>query len=241
MTDNTVAALVDGAALLSWEHQLHLAELLEGTDSWGFDADNQVLSFSGVRDLTCSAVHLLGTAAAGDDTWMWSWANPSRFQWPEAVFHVATQVGEAGQARGIRDLATPTLAFTALPGSPDSPRAAAGVVLDAVKPLAGIWTSFIGEVGPGTWAAFLVDHPGVQPPPPEPERILRVVQESLNLAHITDRYASLTSYAAHRGLTTSSDPDRTRLVMAGDELTIDIGFDDLGRVSGISGALGPTR
>ena len=100
----TFLELQDDAALLSFEHQLHLAETI-GQHAWETDLAAPRFSFTGQHPVTCSRVHLLGSAAPGPKSWLWSWANP--FSYREEVLELAQFVrdfGETGSKTLIRSV-----------------------------------------------------------------------------------------------------------------------------------------
>jgi hypothetical protein len=111
----TLVDVLDDAALLSLEHQIHLAELL-GEHGWSVDLPKERFTFTGDHPVDCTAVHLLGTAAPGPRSWLWSWANPAGYG--AGVVGLAESVRQFGQAHGLAELATPEVPFHALPGDP---------------------------------------------------------------------------------------------------------------------------
>ncbi|MEV0612923.1 DUF6882 domain-containing protein [Nonomuraea sp. NPDC050404] len=228
----TFANLLDDAALLSLEHQVHLEEVL-ADHAWHVDLRQQHFEFTGSRTITCTAFHLLGSAAPGPGTWLWAWANPTGF--PEAVVAASARLRDFGRQYGIEELASAEVPFGALPGSPAEPHLAAGLLTEAAKAVTGHWTSYTGDAGGGTRAAFLVEHPDFQLPPPEPARVMRVIQQALAGLPLTDHRRALHSYAAKRGLGAEFDRDRARLTGPGFEAVAD--FDALGRVAGIKASL----
>ncbi|MFI7614562.1 DUF6882 domain-containing protein [Nonomuraea terrae] len=228
----TFGHLLDDAGLLALEHQLHLEEVL-GNHSWHADLQQPLFGFTGDRTITCTGFHLLGTAAPDLGTWLWAWANPSDF--PDAVVAAAKGLRDFGHQHGILELVSPEVPFAALPGSPTQPHLVAGLMTDAAKAVTGIWTSYQGDAGGGTRAAFLVQHPDFQLPAPEPARVMRVIQQGLVGLTLHDRRRALHSYATRRGLGADVGRDQGRLSGPGLEAVID--FDELGRVSGIKATL----
>ncbi|MFI7639267.1 DUF6882 domain-containing protein [Nonomuraea sp. NPDC049400] len=228
----TLANLLDDAAILSLEHQLHLEEVL-GEHNWSVDLQEQRFEFTGSRTITCTRFHLLGSAAPGPDSWLWAWANPSGF--PEALTALSGTLRDFGQQYGIAELASAEVPFGALPGSPADPAFAAAILTEAAKAVSGHWTAYNGDAGGGTRVAFLVEHPEFQLPAPEPARIMRVLQQALTLPLLTDHRRAVHSYAVRRGLGVSSGPDRLTLTGPGFEALVE--FDPLGRVGNISATL----
>ncbi|GAA4632616.1 hypothetical protein GCM10023196_066730 [Actinoallomurus vinaceus] len=230
----TFANLLDDAAIFSLEHQLHLGDVL-GEHSWHADLQAHLFEFTGSRPLTCTGLHLLGSAAPGPRSWLWGWANPSGF--PEPVTALSATLRDFGQQHGIAELASAEVPFDALPGSPTEPAQAVGILTDAAKAVSANWTSYNGPVGGGTRAAFLIEHPDFQLPPPEPARVMHVIQQALSGLWITDHRRALHAYAVRRRLGAAFSPDGTKLTITGPGLEAVIDFDQYGRVANINASL----
>ncbi|GAA3655570.1 hypothetical protein GCM10022224_018390 [Nonomuraea antimicrobica] len=231
-TSLTFADLLDDAALLSLEHQLHLEEVL-GSHNWNVDLQQQRFEFTGARTITCTAFHLLGSAAPGPASWLWAWANPSGF--PEPVVAASASLRDFGLQHGIAELASAEVPFSVLPGSPAEPARAAGLLTEVAKAVTGRWTSYSGEAGGGTRAAFLVEHPDFRLPPPEPARVMRVIQQALAGLPLTDHRRALHSYAVKRGLSADFGAQQAGLAGPGFEAVVE--FDEHGRVAGIKATM----
>jgi hypothetical protein len=230
MTDTlTLDAIVDDAAFLSLEHQLHLADLAEqlGEHRWDVDLNSRVLTLTGQHTLH-TTVHLLGTASESAGSWLWGWANPSGFS-PE-VTETSARVAEFGRGHGIPELAGEEVPLLADTGAR---------LTDAAKAITGHWTSYSGEVGPGTRAYFLIDAPELALPAPSTPRTLRVVAESLGLGLVSDHRRALASYGRLRGLSaTNGDDATTRMLLPDGDVAVS--FDHLGRIANLSGQPGPS-
>jgi hypothetical protein len=230
----TLVNVLDDSALLSLEHQLHLAELL-GEHSWQVDLQQPKMEFTGERPITCTRFHLLGSAAPGPASWLWAWANPSGFN-PE-VTGLSTAVRDFGQQHGMPELAEAEVPFAGLPGGPADPIGVAGVLADAAKPISNCWTSYTGDAGGGTRVAFLIEHPSFELPAPEPARIMRVLQQGLAELTITDHRRAVHGYAVRRGLGAQFTPDYAHLALTGPGFTATVDFDHLGRIGNINAQL----
>ncbi len=200
--------LVDDAALLSLEHQIHLSEVV-GEHNWQVDLKTPEFSFTGEHPLTCTRMHLLGSAAPGPRSWLWAWANPSGFH-PDASA-LSSSLGDWGRQNGVTLLGEAEVPFDALPGRPDDPNTHAGWLIEAAKALTGLYTHYTGPVGGGTRAAFLIEHPDFELPAPEPARVMRILQQGLAEQQLTDHRRALHSYAVRRGLTATLNVDLTVL------------------------------
>jgi hypothetical protein len=226
------AGLCDDATFLSLEHQMHLTDVL-GEHEWRVNLDTPSFSVTGDHPLTCTAVHLLGTAAPGPRSWLWSWANPSGFA--PAVTALAEWLCGFGKQHGIAELTTAELPFADLPGAPDDAAGAAWALVNAAKAASGRWTCYTPDGGDGTYLAFLIEHPDFALPPPQKIQVMRILREGLLLG-ITDHRRAVHSYAAGRGLDIAWTEGSATLLGQ----SINVAFDALGRVSSISGALSPS-
>lgn len=231
----TFTELLDDAALLSFEHQLRLAEVL-GDHSWRVDLAAQVFGFTGARPRTCTRFHLIGSAAPKPRSWLWGWANPTGYAKP--LLGLGEYVRDFGVRNGIRELAEPEIAFGELPGAPEDPISVARMFVEAAKIVGGSWTSYTGDAGGGTRATFLVEHPEFVLPAPEPARVMRVLQQSLLELTLDDHRRAFHSYATRRGLSSVFDADATVLTIRGPGLTATVHFGLDGRVDDISASLG---
>jgi hypothetical protein len=92
--------------------------------------------------------------------------------------------------------------------------------------IADNWTGYTCELGGGTWAAFIVEHPEFRLPPATPERVMRVLRTFVTKppAGITDHRRALQSYAVRRGLGVDFDGDQARSQVTLPGLEVVIGF-----------------
>ncbi|MFE3192192.1 DUF6882 domain-containing protein [Nocardia sp. NPDC059240] len=230
----TLANVLDDAALLSFEHQMHLSEVL-GEHSWNVNLAERRFEFQcAERTLVCTGMHLLGSAAPGPQSWLWSWANPSGY--PDDVVAVATSMREFGAQQGIPELATAEVPFIAF-GPEIEPHQVSWTMMELAKPISGHWTSYQGNVGSGTFAAFLVEHPELQLPPPSGPRLIRVISQGLAELALTDHRRAVHSYLTRRGLAVEFAPDGGSLRFEAPTVNGTIDFDQYGRVSGINGGM----
>lgn len=233
----TFAQLQDDAALLSFEHQLHLSETI-GEHAWEATLDRPRFAFTGDHPLVVSRFHLLGSAAPGPGSWLWSWANPSGY--PEEITALADGVRRYGEEHGIPELASPEVPFAALPGSPTEPALAAALMTEAAKAVSGRYTSYSGPVGGGTRMGVLLEHPDLTLPPPEPARVARILQQSIMDLELHDHRRAFLAYARQRaGL--SSVEDGTRITVLGPGIEIAVEFNENNLVTAMSAKLGAGR
>ncbi|WP_280265934.1 DUF6882 domain-containing protein [Nocardia wallacei] len=226
----TLIGLLDDAALLSLEHQLHLTDLL-GEHSWRCDLAAGRLEFLGAdKTFVCTEFHLLGTAAAG--SWLWSWANPRGF--PAPVTAVAESVRYFGIQHRIGELAEAELPFTALTVVPPEPPLVVGVMMEAAKIISGHWCGYNAVLGDeGGRAAFLIDHPDFVLPQPDSSRIAAVLTRAMSGPTLSDHRRAVRSYLRRRGLTADFDAARRRLTFSGSGIAGTVDFDEDGRMAAV--------
>ncbi|HEX6359121.1 DUF6882 domain-containing protein [Actinophytocola sp.] len=228
--------LLNDAALLSFEHQLHLAETL-GEHAWETDLAEPRFSFTGDHPLTCTKVHLLGSAAPGPKSWLWSWANP--FNYSDEVLELATFVRDFGQRHDIPELSNAEVPFDALPGSPTDPAQVASLMAEAAKAAAKRWTGYQGPVGGGTRAGFLIEHPDFQLPPPEGTRVARVLQQGIMELTINDHRRAFHAYAVNRGL--GVQHNGLQLYLTGPGFSLSVQFNQQNLMTAMTANLGANQ
>lgn len=234
-----LSTLMDDAAILSLEHQFHLQDVL-GEHNWRVDMNAPVFEFTfpSGETLTCENFHFLGSAAPGPASWMWAWANPSGF--PEGLTRLAGSVHDLGERHGVAELTSAEVPFGDLPGAPDMPHDAVGPPTEAAKVLTGRWTSYNGEVGGGTRASFLVEHPAFRLPAPAPARIVGLLQQAVSGLPLTDHRRAVYTYGHLRGLDPAFGDDGARLTLSAEDLALTVSFDEYGRVENVEDTLGRT-
>ncbi|SDQ98460.1 DUF6882 domain-containing protein [Thermostaphylospora chromogena] len=229
----TLRNILDDAAIFSFEHQLHLQEVL-GQHSWNVDLNKPLFQFTGSNPIVCTNFHLLGTAAPGPRSWLWAWANPSGF--PEPLTALSKTLRDFGHQYGIAEFTSAEVPFDKLPTPVGEPPVVAGLLAEAAKTVTGRWTSYVGDAGGGTWVAFLVEHPAFQLPPPEPARVMRVIQQAIAEIPLSDHRRALYGYAVRRQLE-ATFTDQGKLVITGPGFEAAVDFDQYSRVAAINASL----
>ncbi len=232
----TFLELQDDAALLSFEYQLRLSETI-GEHAWETDLAEPRFSFTGDRPLTCTQVHLLGSAAPGPKSWLWSWANP--FGYRDDILELATFVRDFGERHNIPELSTAEVPFDALPGSPTDPAHVASMMMEAAKAAARRWTGYQGPVGGGTRAGFLIEHPEFQLPPPEGPRVARVLQQGLVDLKLHDHRRAFHSYAVNRGL--GAQHNGSQMYITGPGFSVSVQFNQQNLMTAMTANLGGSQ
>lgn len=229
----TFVDLQDDAALLSFEHQLHLSEII-GEHSWQVDLEVPRFAFTGEHPVTATAMHLLGSAAPGPRSWLWAWANPTGYR--QEVVWLSEQLRDFGKQYGIRELSEPEVPFDDLPGSPTEPAQVASLMMEAAKAVSQRWTGYQGPVGGGTRVGMLIEHPEFVLPAPEGPRVARVLQQGLMELRFNDHRRGFRAYAHNRGLLLQEN--ETRMHVEGPAFTATVEFDELQRVSNMRFKMG---
>lgn len=215
----TFLDLQDDAALLSLEHQLHLAETI-GEHSWQLDLAVPRFGFTGDHPVTATAVHLLGSAAPGPRSWLWSWANPTGYR--QEVVWLAAQLRDFGRQHGIAEFTEAEVPFDDLPGSPVEPAAVASLMTEAAKAVMKRWTGYQGPVGGGARAGMLIEHPDFALPAPAGPRVARVLQQGMAELRFFDQRRGFRAYAIDRGL--GLRENGTQMLMEGPAFTVAVEF-----------------
>jgi uncharacterized protein DUF6882 len=225
----TFLELQDDAALLSFEHQLHLTDTV-GIPPWQADFAVPRFSFGGDRPLTASAVHVLGSAAPGPRSWLWSWANPVGDH-PDATA-LAGQLREYGKEHGIPEFTEAEIPFADLPGSPTEPAHVASLMMEAAKAVTKRWTGYQGPVGGGTRLGMLIEHPSFVLPAPESRRVSRVLQQGTAELRFHDQRRGFRSYAVNRGLRLQENDTQMRI--EGPAFDVTVSFNERNQMTAMS-------
>lgn len=211
--------LVDDAAFLSHEHQLHLADH-HGDDAWGAEMAEGTFTFTAATGETATCrLQFVGTAAPGPGSWMWAWNNVNGF--PDDVLRAAEKTRETGLHEATE---------AELPLTDDLPYRLAL----AAKAVTGSWTHYSAPVGGGTRAWFLLDADHLALPAPSVPRVVRVLSEGLLSVTVVDHRRAVVAYATARGLETTDDGGALTLTLPDGSVTVR--FDEHGRISGIEAA-----
>jgi hypothetical protein len=229
----TFLELQDDAALLSFEHQLHLSDTV-GESAWETDLAEPRFSFTGERSLTCTKVHLIGSAAPGPKSWLWSWANPANYR--DDVLELAKFVRDFGERHNIAELTKPEVPFDTLPGSPTEPHLVTSLMVEAAKAIANRWTSYQGPVGGGTRAGFLIEHPEFALPVPAGPRVVRVLQQSLVGLRMYDQRRAFHAYAVNRKL--GVQHNGPQMYISGPGFSVSVQFNEKNLVTNMSANMG---
>ncbi len=233
--------LLDDAAFMTLEAQVHLREdVLEalGENRWDVDLATRRFWITGERGtLECTNVHLLGSAAPGPRSWLWSWANPTQFG--PGVTDLAQALRDYGQQYGIGHLTVAEVPFDYWPGEPTDPAEVAAFAALAASAFSGRWVQYTPQANAGgTRMALLIEHPSFELPPVTAPRLMRVLKQGLETMTINDHRRALNTYAFRRGLQAVFEPDGSSLLLGAPDFQATVSFDAHGRVTNLSAQMG---
>jgi hypothetical protein len=223
----TIDQLLDDAALMSFEHQEHLIQLL-GQHRWDVAFQPPRFTFTGDHSFECTRLHVLGSAAPGPSSWLWSWANVNA-GYPAEVTALAESVREFGARHDIALLAEGEVPFEVLPGAPNDPGRVAWIMGELAKAVSGTWTSYTGDIGRGSRLLVLLEHPDLGLPPAGRLTISRVLEAVFRL-QLPDHRRAIHSYAVRRDLNPVFSADQSVLSLTGPDFETVIRFDEQGLV-----------
>ncbi|QIS03561.1 hypothetical protein F5X71_15620 [Nocardia brasiliensis] len=226
----TLEQLLDDAALMSYEHQERSIEVL-GAHRWQVTYEPPLFEFFGDHPLACTRFHVLGTAAPGPRSWLWSWANHDWY--PQEVTELARSVRDYGLRHGIPELHTAEIPFAQLPGAPSEPSRVTWLIGELCKAVSGSWTWYSCDVGGGTRLAVLIEHPDLDPPALDLLSLIHVLNGVFRLK-LPDHRRAIHSYAVQRGLAATFNDDATKLLLAAPGLEVAIAFTSTGLVTAMS-------
>src|SRR5690606_2263267 len=157
---------------------------------------------------------------------------------PEPVTALSASLRDFGAQHGIAELARPEIPFDALPQAQGAPNAVAGVFLEAAKAVSGSWTSYTGDIGGGTRAAFLIEHPDFRLARPAPARVTGGRQQGLGALRLPGHRRALWSDPQRRGISAAVAPEAgsSRFSCPGFGATVT--FDAHNRISSIQASMG---
>jgi hypothetical protein len=227
----TIDQLLDDAALMSFEHQEHLIKVL-GQHRWDVTFKPPSFTFTGDHSFECTRFHVLGSAAPGPRSWLWSWANVSA-GYPAEVTALAESVRDFGEQHDIAFLAEGEVPFEVLPGAPNDPGRVAWIMGELAKAVSGTWTSYSGDIGRGSRLLVLVEHPDLDLPPAERLAVSRVLEGVFRL-QLPDHRRAIHSYAVRRGLSPEINADQSMMLLTGPDFETAIRFTDKGLVEAMS-------
>jgi hypothetical protein len=219
-------ALYHQHVMASFEKQLHFADVI-GERGWSFSMSDGHLTFSN-RDAApmAFAAQLLGSAANGDRSWLWSWANEAS-NIPRTLTEDARRLRQDDSAP---EWATPQFALDF--DNADEHRLA----MTACSVL-GAAAYYRGPYEGGAAFFLLHDHRLLLPPPAGP-RIIRTAMQAISKLPVADHRAAIMGYFTARRLEPRVDADNSIVATLGGS-DFRAKFDQQGRLADLSGTLKP--
>lgn len=234
MTDSEFfVAWVDNGAFASLETQIVFEETVGTIDQWSADLAAGEVTFHAGGTTRVMKAQVLGSAAPGPQSWLWSWANSSISQEATAV---AQQLRSYGENHGVPEFVSAELPLGGR-GDGDALWKRLAIAAGAMYPE---WrTYFPAPIGGGSIAPLLLQHAELVLPAPAVPRLIRVLTQGLQYVGITNASRAITAYATARsipivwadGVGTLSLPDGHVSVTLDPTMT---------RVINIQGSAGPT-
>jgi hypothetical protein len=219
--------LIADGVFLAWEAQLQLADRYDDHERWSVDLEAGTLRFTGAHPGEFS-VQLLGSAAPGPRSWLWGWANPSRY--PASVLAAANATRAFGERLDVPELVQGEVPYGEHRQSDpaDAGYEFAWDLSIAARLATGTWFAFGGHVGGGARLWVLLE--GVLFDAPTVPRTIRVFGEGIQTTEVHDHRPAVGSWASLRGVPWDG---RTLTLPDG---TVSVDFDDLGRIRDLQGS-----
>lgn len=176
-------------------------------------------------------VVLLGTVSKQTNTWLWSWANQG-FASDIPAIAPAKRVTDVADSWGLWELAEPQFG---LAGVLDTGLGAGASIALVAAPIIGATAFYSADYGAGT-AYFGILDPAVPRVRPQAVTFPRRILDAVGLRPENPRSQVLT-YASVHDLRVTGDERQLKVHIGGDVMGVQ--FDDQGRITNISGSLGP--
>lgn len=214
--------LVDLGAMLSHEHQLVAQERI-AEHGFQFDMARGVVAFTGPRPFE-APMHILGSAAPGPRSFLWSWANEASGI-PPALTAVASQLREFGATHGVPEFSQPELPFAE---GTDGVVTWSRLAIAATKAKGSVRTFVPAPAPGGTVVLVLVDSPEFALPAPDAARTMRVITETLAATALSTHSNAVYWYATERGIPVDWNGGSPVLTLPGARLEVMV--DDSDRI-----------
>ena len=187
-------AWVDNGAFASLEAQIVFEETVGTIDRWNADLAAGEVSFESGGTTRVMKAQVLGSAAPGPQSWLWSWANSSISQ---DATSVAQQLRSYGEQHGVSEFVSAELPLGGR-GDGDELWKRIAIAAGAMYPE---WrTYFPAPIGGGSIAPLLVRHSDLELPTLEIPRLIRVLTQGLQYVEIANASRAISAYAAARDI-----------------------------------------
>ncbi len=206
----------------SCARQLALGELI-GKRDWSVDIDQGIVQFG--KDLQFP-MQLLGTESNGDDSWLWAWAN-QQSPFPDAQLQHCLQLREIGTKKNIPEFAERSFPLEVASGYE------IGTVASA---LLGNAFYYRAPHDHGALVFTIQDLPAELGARVPIERVVRVIQEVVDNFDINAQ-AMCQQFLIDQQFNLRTNKDSISAIRGAS--TIELSFDELGRLTNLSGAMHP--
>lgn len=207
-------------AVLSFEKQLHLADIVGGRP-WEFSMQTGQITFKGKGFLQKSLnfnVQILGTESHGDNSWLWAWANEASGI-PENLLQTANRLRFMGEVRSVPELQNANFDLEQADG-----HALASIASGVVQ--GGAYYRGPYEGG----AVFLlIQDPAFPPSQPDLTRTVRVIPEALGALPLSNHRIALRSYLTQRQW--DFEENGSEVIASHGKDSITLSFDELNRLA----------
>jgi len=235
MTDSEFfVAWVDNGAFASLEAQIVFEEKVGTIEQWNADLAAGEVTFEAGGTTRVMKAQVLGSAAPGPQSWLWSWANTSISQ---DATSVAQQLRSYGEQHGVPEFVSAELPL----GERDDGDELWKRIAIAAGAMYPEWrTYFPAPIGGGSIAPLLVQHPDLVLPAPAIPRLIRVLTQGLQYVEITSASRAISAYATVRGIPIVWEGSVGTLTLPEGHVTVTLD-PTMTRVTNIHGSAGPTN
>lgn len=220
MAVTSLQDLLDDGSLIAMDAGFRFGDVIgPGTpygEGFGLRLSRHSVVFTGTGGEFVVRAHFIGSAASGPGSWMWGWNNVNGF--PDEVCARAGALRAFGERYRIPELTTAEIPLATDALSTANRFAVVATLLGDRLP------SYVADLGGGTIAVFLLEHPQLALAPLTTPRVMSVLQATAAEGHIRDWPRAVGQYAAFRGLTATPQPDGVLLSGTGIDdvqLTVD--------------------
>jgi hypothetical protein len=207
---------------MAWDRQLDFADKV-GERPWSADTAQGLIAFG---DDLRFRMQVLGSYSFQSGTWLWIWAHTQAEVAP-AFTEVARQLQGFGAAKNLALFTDPRTALR------QEDLHVIGLIAAGADNSAGY---YLGNYGDGILLALIDPDHGLPTTAPKPERVPTVVSQLISDFEL-DHRVLLQHYLAAKGFSVQETGSRITGQHGANRIVADL--DSLGRISAVSGSLGP--
>lgn len=232
--DEQLIALYHGHVAAAFDRQLRFNEFLKrkvaGAD-WEYDTETATLHFGKLK----FEAPFVGSHAFHNNSWLWGWSN-KHLKLTVTNRALGDTVRMLVHRLGVHALAAPGFSLEPLLG-PELTDDAAHVLGMILSRELGYSAYYLTPYDGGTGLTIIRDKRLESTERRPLVRIITVFPQVIDALSVLDHRTAFTSYAHDYGLATSDVPGGVKVIDGKDELVAT--FDDLGRLTGLSGTINP--